>query len=135
VAAGIAAGFVVVGGIAFAVLRLSVRLPLKPLFAVTGAMMLILAIGFVGNGIRNLQEAGWVSVTRLDGVPSGLIPALLGLWPTQQTVLAQLIVLCLLLTFFLIAKLRSRSRACTALLLKRICCTHGAKSISKRRRR
>ena len=93
VAVGAALGCALIGAVAWAVLKLGVKLPLKPFFTVTSLLLLVMAVSFVGNGVRNLQEAGLVSVTRLEGIPLGLVPSLLGLFPTYETVMAQLLLL------------------------------------------
>jgi high-affinity iron transporter len=114
VAVGAILGLVIIGVIALVILRWSVRLPLKPFFTVTSALLMILAVSFVGNGLRSLQEAGWVSVTRLDGIPIGYLPALFGLFPTVETVVGQVLVVLLLVVTFAIAKLRSRKTTVAA---------------------
>lgn len=111
VATGVALGLAINLSVALLMLRYSVKLPLKPFFTLTSALLLILAVSFVGNGLRNLQEAGMISVNRLDSVPVGFIPSLLGLFPTIETVSGQILVVLLLLTTFLIAKARSRQTA------------------------
>lgn len=108
VAVGALIGAIIIGAIAFIMLRYSVRIPLKPFFTWTGILLLILAVSFVGNGVRNLQEAGWIGVSRLDIIPSGSIPALLGLFPTVQTTAAQIFVLLALATTFIISKMRAK---------------------------
>ncbi len=77
---GIAAAAVLLALIGGALLRYSVRLPIGPFFGVTSALLALLAVVFVGNGIAALQEAGMVGATsvRFVSVP------LLGLHPTVQ---------------------------------------------------
>ena len=108
VAVGAALGALVIGIVAYIMLRFSVKIPLKPFFTWTGILLLILAITFVGNGVRNLQEAGWVGVSRLDWIPTGSVAALFGLYPTVQTTAAQIFVLIALAVTFAISKLRAR---------------------------
>ena len=107
VLAGLVIGTVILGVLTTVVLRFSAQLPLKPFFAVTGILMLILAVSFVGNGLRNLQEAGLIGVTRFDLIPTGLIPTMLGLFPTLETVLGQLVMLLLLAITIVYAKWRA----------------------------
>ena len=105
---GVVIGVLVIGFIAVFILKFSVKIQLKPFFTWTGILMLILAIAFVGIGLRNLQEAGWVGVTRFDLIPTGLVPALLGLFPTVETVLGQVFVVTALAVTFVISKLRTK---------------------------
>ena len=49
----------------FAILKLGLKVPLKYFFGVTGTFLYIIAFIFAGNGIKELQAAGWVSTTPL----------------------------------------------------------------------
>jgi high-affinity iron transporter len=69
--------------------RYSGRLPLRPFFAVTSALLYVMAFSFAGRAIAELQEAGIVSATPLAWLPS--VPAL-GIYPTYQSFLVQLFV-------------------------------------------
>lgn len=69
------------------IFRFGLRLPLKQFFAISAAVMFVLAFVFAGKGIAALQEAGKVPVTplafpRID---------LLGIYPTVQSLAAQLL--------------------------------------------
>src|SRR5690606_5748806 len=55
---GMAAATVLLAVIGGAILKYSVRLPIGPFFAVTAAVLALMAVVFVGNGIAALQEAG-----------------------------------------------------------------------------
>lgn len=77
---GAAAGLLVVIGYFF--LRYSTRLPVRPFFAVTGLLLLALAIVFTGKGVVALDEAGVVPVGPFDGPAIswlGIYPNALGL--------------------------------------------------------
>ncbi len=87
---GFLAGTAVILIIAVLILRMSRRLPLKPFFTATTAIMLLLAFNFTGAGVRALQEAGVIGATLLSVVPENLVLSeVLGLYPTLETVLAQ----------------------------------------------
>jgi high-affinity iron transporter len=83
--AGLAAGALVLAGVYAAMRRWGVRMPIRPFFAVTGALLTIMAVSFAGQGVAELQAAGWVPTTpiRLPTLPA------LGVFPTVQTALAQ----------------------------------------------
>jgi high-affinity iron transporter len=85
--AAAAAGCLALIGIAL--FKYSLRLPLGPFFSAMSALLAALAVIFSGHGIAALQEAGVVGVTRLgfDPVP------LLGLYPSAETIGAQLVAL------------------------------------------
>jgi len=64
----------------------SVKLPLKPFFAVTGILLYYLAFVFAGQGVKELQAGGLVSITPLPGFP---LIGFLGVFPTLETVSVQ----------------------------------------------
>jgi len=68
----------------------SLKLPIGLFFTVTAALLYYLAVTFAGNGMLELQEAGWASITPVSGLPR---ITWLGLYPTLETMLAQLVVL------------------------------------------
>ncbi len=87
--AGLGVGFAALCLVYFLMQRYSVRLPLKPFFAITSSFLYIMAFSFAGQGVAELQEAGVVSITPLDWVPA--VPAL-GIFPTTQTLVSQLLI-------------------------------------------
>jgi high-affinity iron transporter len=66
--------------------RWGMRIPMRPFFAVTGMLLTTMSVSFAGQGVAELQEAGWVPATPVN------LPALpaLGVFPTVQTFAAQL---------------------------------------------
>ncbi len=96
---------IVVGGVVLAVVftffyRYGVKLPLRPFFAATSALLYYMAFVFMGKGIRELQEGGVVSISVLPGWPH--VEAM-GIYPSVQTLLAQ----ALLLLLFVFALLKT----------------------------
>ncbi|WP_235605944.1 FTR1 family protein [Rhodanobacter thiooxydans] len=89
---GIAAGALVLSLIAWMLLRTSRRLPIGTFFSASSALIALLAIVLTGKGVASLQEAGWVAV-RLAPAPH---IELLGIYPTWETLLAQLVLVLLL---------------------------------------
>jgi len=85
--AGGGAAAVVLTGMAWAMLRYSRKLPITQFFAISSVLISVLAVVLAGKGISALQEAGWLSVSVIE------FPriALLGIYPTLQGVLAQLL--------------------------------------------
>lgn len=86
--AGLVSGAVVLAFIAFAMLRLGMRMPIGTFFAASSVLIAVLAVVLVGKGVAALQEAGWVA----EHLMSGPRIDLLGIYPTWQTLLAQLAV-------------------------------------------
>ena len=98
---GFVVGLVIILAIAWVMLRLSRRIPIRPLFTVTTVLLLMLAFSFTGAGVRELQEASVFSTTLLPWFPENLLlMQFLGLYPTVETLLAQgLFCLLIVLTF------------------------------------
>lgn len=83
---GIVVGSLLLGVVYYFMQRYGSRLPLKPFFAVTSALLYLMAFTFAGQGVAELQEAGYLPMTPLNWVPR--IPAL-GIFPTTQTLVLQ----------------------------------------------
>ena len=97
VAAGALAAIVLLAVIAVGMLRYSRKIPIARFFAYSSALIAILAVVLAGKGVAALQEAGLIDVQ-----PLALVPRidLLGLTPTVQSVLAQLVMLAAVLFGF-----------------------------------
>ncbi len=80
---GFLAAAVVLAGLFMAVRTLGLRLPLKPFFTLTAALLLGLAFIFVGKGIVELQVIRWIPTTAVPGMPQlpwiGIFPSVEGL--------------------------------------------------------
>ena len=72
--------------------RFGVRIPLRPFFATTSVLLYYMAFVFMGKGIRELQEGNLMSITVIPGFPH--VEAL-GLFPSVETLLGQLLLLVL----------------------------------------
>ena len=85
-------------------LRYGVRIPLRPFFLVTSLLLYYMAFKFVGTGIHALQVAGAVPAT-----PSRFLPSWqpLGLFPTLETTVVQLLLLALALAAVLLLRRRT----------------------------
>ncbi len=86
IATGLALGFAGLGVVYYVMQRYGTRLPLKPFFAVTSGLLYLMAFSFAGQGIAELQGAGYVPVTPIRWIPT--VP-LLGIFPTLQSFLLQ----------------------------------------------
>ena len=93
----VGAGFVAASAglvlLAWLILKMGLRLPLGWFFGGGAALMAVLAVVLAGKGIAALQEAGALPIGPLD------LPAIppLGLYPTWQGVLTQLVLVVLIL--------------------------------------
>jgi high-affinity iron transporter len=88
---GILAGFIALAVIFTLFYRFGVKIPLRPFFAVTSVLLYYMAFVFIGKGIREMQEGNALPATFIH------FPTVdwLGLYPTWQTLLAQLALLIL----------------------------------------
>jgi high-affinity iron transporter len=89
---GLLFGFAALAVIFTLFYRYGVRIPLRPFFSVTSVLLYYMAFVFMGKGVRELQEGNAVPITLIPGFPH--IEAL-GLYPTWQTLLAQVLLLAL----------------------------------------
>jgi high-affinity iron transporter len=81
VAAGFLAGCLFLVVVFLAIRVFSIRIPLRPFFLATSLVLYYLAFRFSGMGVHELQEAGWIPATYMDGLPG--VP-LFGFYPTWQ---------------------------------------------------
>ena len=100
IALGIVVGAAVLVVVFTLFYRYGVRIPLRPFFAVTSGLLYYMALVFMGKGIRELQEGNVVPITVLPGWPH--VEAM-GIYPSVETLLAQL----LLLSLFVFALLKT----------------------------
>ena len=89
---GLLLGFAALAVIFVLFYRYGVRIPLRPFFSVTSVLLYYMAFVFMGKGVRELQEGNAMPITLIPGLPH--VEAL-GLYPTWQTVLAQVLLLAL----------------------------------------
>lgn len=94
---GLASGVAILGIVALALLRFSARLPIGKFFSWSSALVAVLAVVLTGKGIAGLQEAGWLGASSFDGPRIDL----LGLHPSLQGVIAQLLMAALVVAGFL----------------------------------
>jgi high-affinity iron transporter len=85
-ALGLGVGVAGLLAIGFAVLAFGMRIPIRPFFLGTSALVYYLAFKFLGTGIHALQVSGIVSAN-----PRAYLPdlGLVGAFPTVETTLAQ----------------------------------------------
>ena len=103
--AGLVTGAMLLAVIAWLLLRSSRRLPLGTFFSVSSAIIAVLAVVLTGKGVAALQEAGWTAVTT---APAPSIDWL-GIYPTWQSLLAQLAVTLMLVAGFALNRWRARA--------------------------
>lgn len=96
---GLGTGCVLLVGVYLVIKLVSIKMKLKPFFMATSILMFIMCVAFVGSGIDEFIEGDFISATQIQGFPTFSI---LGIYPTVETLLAQLlflipVVLCLVI--------------------------------------
>jgi high-affinity iron transporter len=107
---GIGVAALLLAVIGWAIFKYSVRLPIGPFFAAMSVLLALLAVVFAGNGVAALQEAGVIAA---DPVAFISLPAL-GLHPTLQSIVAQVLVLAVIAVSFWLASRPHRGAAAAA---------------------
>ena len=95
IAAGVLVGGLVLAALVFGMQQLGRRLNPRPVMVASGILLTALALGLVGQGVRALQEGGYVPLTPIGNAGGGL--PTLGLFPTIEGLGTQLVVLLLVL--------------------------------------
>ncbi|MFT9306237.1 MAG: iron permease, partial [Bifidobacterium sp.] len=83
----------------------SVRIPIRPFFVITSALMAIMVVIFAGGGVHALIEGDLIPATYYPSVPTN---DWLGLYPYAQTIAAQIIAIIAVVTLLAISVIRSR---------------------------
>ena len=112
VLAGMLAGAVALVAVYVAINHFGVKVPLKPFFGVTSAMLYYMAFVFAGKGIAGLQEAGIVTTTVVEWAPR--LPVF-GIYPTVQSLALQGVLVLLLVVAVVFIGMRRRLSALSRL--------------------
>ncbi len=95
--AGAGAAILSLAVIAWALIRYGRALPIEKFFAYSSALIAVLCVVLIGKGASALQEAGWLPISPLAGF---IRVEVLGLYPTVQTIAAQVAMAASLLIGF-----------------------------------
>jgi high-affinity iron transporter len=95
---GFLGGALLVAVLVYLLFKLGLRIPLRPFFGVSSALLYLLAFVFTGEGVKDLQAVGWVGESPLPTAPQ--LP-FLGIYPTLETLLAQSILVIALMVALL----------------------------------
>ena len=113
---GFVAGLGVLFVLYYVVRRLGKKMPLRALFGLTMGVGAYMSIAFLGNAVRELQILDIVPYTAMFGVIPRLdinIAAMTGIYPTLETVVAQVVLLAVYLIasfYVLIARPRREQK-------------------------
>lgn len=97
VVAGIVVAALALGVVAYAILKLGKRLPVKPMLMSAVVVLMLLSVAFVGNAVRSLQVGDWIGVTPIEAGWARLpiyVAELTGIHPTREGITAQAVMLC-----------------------------------------
>jgi high-affinity iron transporter len=97
VSSGFALGVAALAVIGVALFRYGLRVPIRPFFGVTGALLYLLAFKFAGAGVRELQDAGLVAVTPVAFPAPAVLRDWFAVYPFLEPLLAQAVLLAALL--------------------------------------
>ena len=89
---GIVAAAAALAVVAYAILRLGKKLPLKPMLMTGATVLLLLSVAFAGNAVRSLQEGDFLRVTPVEASwarPPVFVAELTGIHPTREGLFVQ----------------------------------------------
>ncbi|WNS82291.1 FTR1 family protein [Domibacillus sp. DTU_2020_1001157_1_SI_ALB_TIR_016] len=92
-AAGIALAFFIVSAVGLIVIKYSVRVPMRLFFTGAALLIYVLAFKILGKSIHSLQVAGVIDTHTASAVP---FIDVIGLYPTLETMLPQIILLIII---------------------------------------
>lgn len=104
---GLLAGIAILGAIAWLLLRTSARMPIGKFFAASSVLVAVLAVVLAGKGVAGLQEAGWLGVSPIAWPHIEV----LGMFPSAETAIAQVVVLLVSLAGFGVNAMTARRPA------------------------
>ncbi|WP_439490102.1 FTR1 family protein [Algoriphagus sp.] len=94
---GVLAAFALIALFAVLFVRYSKKIPVRQLFRYSAWVITLLALILIGKGVHSIQEAGWLSIT---GFPVSVSVDWLGIYPTIETVAAQIILFVIMLLLY-----------------------------------
>ncbi|WP_369405536.1 FTR1 family iron permease [Aneurinibacillus tyrosinisolvens] len=87
---GIGIGAVILVILAYLILKVGLKIPMRPFFIVSSILVFYLCFKFLGMGIHGLQLAGLLPATQADGIPS---IEFFAIYPTWESVIPQAVLL------------------------------------------
>lgn len=102
---GVLSSFTLVVLLAGALVKYSVRIPIRQLFGISSVIMVLLSLILIGKAVHSFQETGLLSVTEF---PLAIRVDLLGIYPTYQSVVPQAIVVAASLAYWIYGRRNSR---------------------------
>ncbi|HKH41626.1 MAG TPA: FTR1 family protein [Solirubrobacterales bacterium] len=107
---GVALGLALTAAVGAATFALERRLPYKKMLIVTGVLIALVLTVMVGNTVRVMQGVGWLPITPLDVELPLWMGTWLGIFPSWQTIGAQLGALVFVIgSYFVAERVRKRT--------------------------
>ncbi|AKG34830.1 FTR1 family iron permease [Paenibacillus durus] len=103
---GILVGFGVLGVVAFIMLYIGAKLPIRPFFLVSSLIVLYLCIKFAGLGVNSLQLAGVIPTTNSSVLPS---IKLLAFYPSWESAIPQILIIVVAISVVVWSKINTRT--------------------------
>ncbi len=110
VLAGVTLGVALTAAVGVLTFALERRLPYKRMLVVTGVLIALVLMVLVGNTVRTLQGVGWMPITPLDIELPLWAGTWLGVFPTVETLGAQVAALAFVVGSYFLAELISKRR-------------------------
>ena len=101
IGAGFAAGLIILLIVFFVFKKFSIKIPIKPFFLVTSAIIFYMSIVFVGKGLMEFVEGKIFVPTKIEGFPT---IELLGIYPYYESLIPQAIMIVALIAGVIIMK-------------------------------
>ena len=108
---GVLAAVVALVAVFIAIRFFSIKLPLKPFFMATSILMAIMAIAFLGSGIKELIEGGLLDNVNIyipgltpliEQIPTNDVLDIFGIYPHTETIIPQFILLVVTIILFIV---------------------------------
>jgi len=94
---GAISSLILVLALAWIAFKFAAKLPVMKLFKYSAIIIAILSVIIAGKGIRAFQESGYSSITSIP-IPFNI--SYLGIYPTLETIAAQIIVLLIIIALW-----------------------------------
>jgi high-affinity iron transporter len=108
---GVLLGGIAVMAIAVATFKLERKLPYKKMLIVTGVLLTVVLAIMVGKTVRTMQGVGWLPITPIDVEMPYWTGIWLGVFPTVETIVAQVASLFFVLgSYWLAERVKHRPR-------------------------
>ncbi len=102
--AGALLGLAATGAVAVVMLRLQRKLPYRRMLIVTGVLLAFVLVVMVGATVRTLQGAGWFPIHSIDVDLPYWLGTWLGVFPTWETLGAQVVAFAFVIGSYLLAE-------------------------------